>query len=536
MIAFGFTFPAGRYHATPWGRNVNEADVAWPPEPIRILRSLIATWWRKGDQARFPKAALDDLIDVLATEAPVFGLPDAIHGHIRTFMPAPRKPPGTLIFDAFFRLDSTSQLIVAWPSLTLTVDQRGLGTHLLERVGYLGRSESWAEGHIAENWDGSFNAAPRVEGASRPSGTVPTEVVLSVTPEEWAKRHRKLPEGQIAGPVARRRRQGGETIPVRLSDALAVDTSEWRSAGWSSPPPLRRLVYDRPPVGPMPRSRPRPQRRIFQQPGTPEVARFVLAGRPPPRIEDTLRIGEITRLALMSRSRSERPPLEFSGRNEEGPLRDDPAHAHAFYLPEDADADGFIDHILIFCRLGFSSEARRCLDRLTRLWLEHGSADEEGERGRKEWRVALENIEAPSNFSESRVLQGSRVWMPATPYLKSRFDKTRPRAFDQIIESYRDQIAKEWGRRFPDIPTPSVDPLTDPSSPSRFLARITSDSRPRSTLAFIRTRRGRGGPQPDTSGGFFRLTFEQSVPGPISLGWGAHYGLGMFVATASESA
>jgi CRISPR-associated protein Csb2 len=43
MLALAFTFPAGRYHATPWGRHVNEADVAWPPEPWRILRTLVAT-------------------------------------------------------------------------------------------------------------------------------------------------------------------------------------------------------------------------------------------------------------------------------------------------------------------------------------------------------------------------------------------------------------------------------------------------------------------------------------------------------------
>src|SRR6266478_887764 len=30
MIALSFRFPAGRYHATPWGRHVNEAAPAWP--------------------------------------------------------------------------------------------------------------------------------------------------------------------------------------------------------------------------------------------------------------------------------------------------------------------------------------------------------------------------------------------------------------------------------------------------------------------------------------------------------------------------
>jgi len=42
MLALSFTFPGGRYHATPWGRHVNEADLEWPPSPWRIVRALIA--------------------------------------------------------------------------------------------------------------------------------------------------------------------------------------------------------------------------------------------------------------------------------------------------------------------------------------------------------------------------------------------------------------------------------------------------------------------------------------------------------------
>ena len=29
MLTIGIKFPAGRYHATPWGRNVNEGVVEW---------------------------------------------------------------------------------------------------------------------------------------------------------------------------------------------------------------------------------------------------------------------------------------------------------------------------------------------------------------------------------------------------------------------------------------------------------------------------------------------------------------------------
>lgn len=525
MIAFAFTFPAGRYHATPWGRNVNEADVAWPPEPVRILRSLIATWWRKADQTRFPKAMLDDLIDALAAEPPVFRLPDAVHSHIRTFMPAPTKPPGTLIYDAFFRLDRADELIVAWPGVALSPEQRDVAAHLLERIGYLGRAESWVEGCIANNWDGSFNAVPRVGDAAPPGDSVPTDVTLPVSPDGWAELRSKLMGHSKAARGKRRNASNAEVLPERLCDALAVDTSEWQKAGWSSPPPIRRIVYDRPVVGPLPRLRRTTRRPRSGQPGYPEVARFVLAGRPAPRIEDTLRIAEITRLALMSRSHGERPPTELTGRNDDGPLREDPAHAHAFYLPEDADDDGLIDHIIVYCRVGFSDSARRCLDRLTKLWIEHGHADEEGERGRKEWRVALDDIAPPASFRESRLLQSSSIWQSTTPYLKNRFDKVRPKTFEETIGTYREQIAIEWTRRFPNLPPPRVVPLVE--APNRFILRVDS-GRPHSTLAFARTRRGRGGRQPDTSGGFFRLLFEQPVPGPIAIGWGAHFGLGTF--------
>jgi CRISPR-associated protein Csb2 len=50
MISLSLRFLAGRYHATPWGRHVNEAALAWPPEPVRVLRALIACHYRKADR------------------------------------------------------------------------------------------------------------------------------------------------------------------------------------------------------------------------------------------------------------------------------------------------------------------------------------------------------------------------------------------------------------------------------------------------------------------------------------------------------
>ncbi len=538
MITFVFTFSAGRYHATPWGRNANEADVAWPPEPVRILRALIATWWRKADHDRFPKAVLDDLIDALAQEAPLFHLPDAVHSHIRAFMPAPEKR--TLIYDAFYRLDRNAELIVIWPTVKLRDAQRELAAHLLERIGYLGRAESWADARIADTGYDRINACPRelaeqdipayaqdVLRLRNDGASVPFDTTLPMTPQRWKDIREDLLESLKAKKNGRAIAKA--TLPERLADALAVDTSDWRKAGWSSPPPLRKVVYDRPAVGPLPRGRAaKPIASRDRQPGHPEVARFVLAGRPQPRIEETLRIAEIARAALMSiRQDDERPPIELSGRDENGPLRDDPEHTHAFYLPEDADGDGLIDHLIVYCRRGFSARAKWRLDRLTKLWIEHGRADDEGERGRKEWRLALEDIAAPEAFHDvSGLLRPAHSWRSVTPLLKSRFDKERPRAFESLVESYRSQIVEEWAKRFPGWPPPSVEPLADTQNASRFAVQV--GGRSLSALAFARTRSGRGGVQPDTAGGSFQLTFDRNLPGPIVLGWGAHFGLGLF--------
>lgn len=504
MIAFAFSFPAGRYHATPWGRHANEADVAWPPEPARILRALIATWWRKADHERYPKPALDGLIDALAAEPLEFSLPEAVHTHVRAFMPVPTDKK--LIYDAFFRFDRNAELIVAWSNVTLTAEQEVLAAYLLDRMGYLGRAESWVEGRIAADWNGETNATPRSPQTAPAAGSVPVDVAAPLTPAAWAElRERFVPK---LDRMTKSKRAALElTLPARLSDALAVDTGDWQRAGWSNPPPLRNIVYDRPAVGPLPPPRPR---RVFVrtgQPGRPEVARYVLAGRPPPRIEDALKIGEVARWALMSGDGT--PPPEFSGRDASGPQRD-PAHAHSFFLSEDADGDGLIDHMIVYCRCGFSSEARRRLDRLNTLWLARGRADEDGERGRKEWRLTLEDIAAPDKFGDvSAMLRSSRRWTSITPYLMPWHAK---RDFGAVA-----QIRREIERR-------GLSPwLVDVT----ILDQYDVEKRP---IRFHRTRSRRGLSQPDTLGQFLTLTFAESAAGPLALGFACHYGLGLFAA------
>src|SRR6266498_3573524 len=113
MIAISLRFLAGRYHATPWGRHVNEAAVEWPPSPWRILRALVAVWkrtlpWLRQDE-------VEPILRALGTP-PEFVLPPASTGHTRHYMPWFKKGPDdrTLVFDAFVVLPREATLLAHW--------------------------------------------------------------------------------------------------------------------------------------------------------------------------------------------------------------------------------------------------------------------------------------------------------------------------------------------------------------------------------------------------------------------------------------
>ena len=193
MFALAFRFPAGRYHATPWGRNVNEADVAWPPEPWRLLRALVAAWWRKGDRARWTEDHLARLVDTLAGTLPEYRLPTgAIHAHTRHYMPTggldKGRPKTTLVFDAFLRLPERSTLVAAWPQVTLETEDFAFASHLAGAVGYLGRAESWTECEALAEWNGAPNCRP-LDGT--PAGD-PVRLLAPRTPDAYAADRRRI--------------------------------------------------------------------------------------------------------------------------------------------------------------------------------------------------------------------------------------------------------------------------------------------------------------------------------------------------------
>ena len=552
MFALAFRFPAGRYHATPWGRNVNEADVAWPPEPWRLLRTLIAAWWRKGDRARWSEHDLALLIDTLAQTLPEYSLPTGtIHAHTRHYMPTggldKGRPKTTLVFDAFVRMSSGAVLVASWPRVTLEPEPFALAADLARAIGYLGRAESWTECEALSEWDGTSNCRPLDTGLAGE----PVRVLAPLSPDAYSAERRRLMDDMQhqmratakrpptqkkldadLGKALRSKGRQAHTLPERLVDALALDTADYQDRGWSRPPAAREVVYARAPdaaPGVVPR---RFTRRSPAQSGRnlPTVARFLLAGRPRPRIEDAVRIGELMRRAALARfgwlhdEKTERwipkAPWEISGRGADGKPLKDPSHAHAFWLPEDADGDGWIDHVSVFIAGGMNDGVRAALDRITRLWLapKQRSEDVEAEPGSvKEWRLALEGFGRPADFAGSAgMFATSNRWRSVTPFLASGHLKA---------SGYPGEVRRLLKRRGLDATDVEVEVLT----------KIDVGGTERRAIHFYRFRsRGRE-VQPDAAGALLHIVLREPIEGPLAIGYGSHFGLGLFVPDRDDS-
>lgn len=490
MLALSLTFPAGRYHATPWDRHVNEGAVAWPPEPWRILRGLVATWHHKVKHSGgHDESALLGLIESLSQELPEYGLPAAGHSHTRHYMPQFATNKTLLVFDAFTAVGRDDPLVVVWPNVRLPDDQRALLDDLLSVMGYLGRAESWVEARRLTKAP-AINCAPGTTALDTETGELKGELVTldaPLTSSEYQSLRRKfLSDKKSAKKLA-------ATLPASLLDGLSVETADLRKQGWNQPPAARKVSYLRP----VDALRPRHATPRIEIPCA-TTASFIVVGNPLPRMEDALRIGELMRMAVMSQAKrvcgENRVPAVLSGHD----MPEGNRHRHAFYLPWDSNRDGHIDRVLLHVPDGMQAEARQIVERTRRLWSRDGG----------EWRLVLESIGSPEIATP--LTECSKVWQSVTPYLHPWHVKKH---FDVAAQLKRE--CRERG-------------LPEPTSLESFDEVEVGKNRKRRPIHFQRYRNRRGLTQPDRIGGFWRLAFAEPVQGPLALGFACHFGLGLF--------
>ncbi len=512
-VIIKLAFPSGRYHATPWGRHVNEGVPEWPPSPWRLLRALIAVWRRTCPD--YSESQVRRILEPLA-HPPLFRLPPFRVAHTRHYMPWEKKGPAdrTLVFDTFVTVDRREPLFVGWPNAELCDGDREVLSKLLANLSYLGRAEGWAHAELTDATV-ELNLGPAEVSDPSPVPVLCPDPAAAFNDQHYPVLDRtKLARGKIS--------------PSHyLFDCprwhLCLDTETIHEERWSSVPGARWVNYSRPveagPVAAKPRSR-------NQQ--TPTLARFLLDGPVLPLVTNSIRVAEAFRCGLMSRYQRHRhlqrygpvhePDRELfrsevlSGKDAEGQFLQ--GHRHAFYLPTAEGVDPRrITHVTAAAADGFGTDEVAALNSLRTLRLVDESL---------KLRVQLVGLGVHEDF-RAALLEKSSLWESATPFVVTRHPKRRgrkrdPKEFFQGPEGRRAFVAQvlleELDRR--GLGAAEIDPL-----------EYVSNSRLRA-IEFQLTRRKRGDDGNQRQRGVFRIRFPAPVSGPIALGHSCHFGLGLF--------
>jgi CRISPR-associated protein Csb2 len=470
MLTIRLTFPAGRYHATPWGRHVNEGVAEWPPSPYRLLRALYDVWQRKCFDV--PTEDIRKVLEALAETPPRFGLPAVTASHTRSYLNANSTDPSdkNLVFDPFLVFDQQHACFLTWPDLELDSGDRGVLERLLGHMNYLGRSESWVEAGLcdAPGNDDFFVSTAATDGDSEDGEAI--RVACATPSSEYRGKRTWL-------------------------DALTFSTANLLKEKASSPPLLKQVRYVLP-QGAVETDPPRRQRRK-----EPEVDAVVLGldARVFPLVTTTIEVAEQIRVRLMGAHKRRMEGDEskvselFSGKDVQGKKRLD--HGHVYILPI-GNKDGRIDRILIRSPLRtFTQTEMDAVMAVQELW-------QRDDRGTIYCAVTWQGLVAACPVREIHTVVES-----ATPFVPPRHWR-KGRDFGTFL---KDEVLREC--RNHRIAEPEVVEQTD-----RMWGGIFHE------VEYRRNRKK----DPVRPGYALQLTFSAPVPAPFAIGYGAHFGLGQF--------
>jgi CRISPR-associated protein Csb2 len=467
MTTIRLTFSAGRYHATPWGRHVNEGVPEWPPSPYRLLRALYDVWKRKcfdlpGDDVR-------GVLESLAASPPRFQFSGAVATHTRSYLSANAKDPTdkNLVFDPFLAFDRPHTCYLCWPDLYLSSRHRDTLNLMLHNLNYLGRSESWVQ---AELWGGA--AEGLFESAVADVADADYELV------------------KVACVVPAAEYKGKQS----WMDALTFSTANLLKERASSPPLLRQVHYALPKNA----IAVDPPRRVAARLASVQSVLLGLDATVLPLVTTTLEVAEQVRVRLMGAHKKRKNGDEsqvsdlFSGKTSDGQKRLD--HGHVYILPL-GNKMGRIDRILIISPLRpFYEDELDAVRGVRELYQRDG-------RPTAQCVVTWQGrLDAPGERRLSRIVES------ATPFIPPRHWR-RGRDIETFIA---DEVRRECHNHG--------------IEPSVVLIELAEMPPPFHVIEYRRNRKG----DPVRPGYALRLTFDKEVLAPFAIGYGAHFGLGQF--------
>jgi CRISPR-associated protein Csb2 len=505
MTVIEIRFPAGRFHATPWGRHVNEGAVEWPPSPWRILRALIATWHLKA-RDEIPKETVRGLVNLLS-KPPEFYLPRATTAHTRHYMPynEGKNEKTTKVFDAFIQIAEGMPLKAMW-DVDLSAEQFDALRRLSELVGYLGRAESLVEMQaFAGVTELEANSKVLFDDVEQPPETELVRTLTAMNPQDYAnwRKDFSAKSNKAADGKKKEKKATSSEVPDDIFKALHADTGELQAAGWNLPPGARYMNYVRPENAFAPAAK-RPRRLVRIR---LTVARYSLTSVVPPSLLQAVSVADQIHTQLVSLSDGH--PI-FTGAGGEGNR-----HAHIFC--ESEESRGHITHITVYAREPFDERAVTALRKLQ--W-------SPGRKGH-ELRLVLHGIGQESAFENCALFKSSTEWWSITPFVATRhakgFRDGRPKLDEsgwQIGSPPHDLL--RLLALHPHGGGASIRQINEKVLPYNF-----GDRRVRS-LQFQTVRHGGNGSHGHQPGAAFTIKFPEPRTGPFALGYGSHFGLGLF--------
>jgi len=475
MICINLRMLTGRYHATPWGRNTNEGVPEWPPSTFRLSRAIYDAWKRKFPEVE--ECVTHRILAALASERPDYWIPPANASHLRLYLhqnssSLKKRFSRQRVFDPFIVLAPQDEVSIIWRNVSLDDGDLVILDQILGAINYLGRSESWCDLHLGK-CDQDPNCLHDL-----PLGMEGDFVRISVAgltnPDDYVS-------------VKDRKRS------INWFDSLALSSKDIARLGLDLPPSLQFHDYlmDHRCLG---------VRRKVSTPSAPLNTREVLfriESKVSVPIGDAVKISERVRRKLMGiHSRIMGDPskvsTKFSGKDRESiPLK---GHVHCYITPLDADNDGFLDHLSIRCHEPFTREELQALDRLECL----------------PWSGGHDLLLTPIR-TEEKLEERPNTMISRTPYVSPRHHRKGRGDFMEWMKAELLRDLRDAG-----LPEPTSLELV----PS--LKTIRSNVQ---WFEFVRSRR-------DDAANFgygFRLKFDAPVPEKFNVGYGAHYGLGLFM-------
>ncbi len=249
--------------------------------------------------------------------------------------------------------------------------------------------------------------------------------------------------------------------------------------------------------------------------------RYSLYSHVTPLAQDAMPVAEQVRRALIRKRVDTSHSEAITGKTAAGmPLE---GHEHAHYFATDEDGDGRLDHVTVYCPRGFDDADVEALGNLHTIRRRGNAPDV---------RIILVGLSGVELFVKTasqhsklaalrthplpQVVLTSTRWRSVTPFSLPRFPNRgggkppRPRDLPEA------QLVQELvARRFP-----------APISIKR-IEGYQPNGRPVVRWLEFQTRRFKGTHGKGLAG--FEIEFAEPVAGPIAVGFGCHFGLGLFM-------